>query len=82
MKKVYIKTIKFLSIGAILYIAYGALIFILQRDILFPTDYARGPIGISEEFPDSAKIWINTQFGKSETWYYLLFIFYATNLIP
>ncbi len=69
MKKIYIKAIKFLSIGAIFYIAYGFLIFMLQRDILFPTDYAKGPRGVSEQIPDSAKIWIETEFGKSETWY-------------
>ncbi len=69
MKKLYQKSIKFLSIGALFYIAYGILIFILQRDILFPTDYARGPKGISEQIPDSAKIWIDTEYGNSETWY-------------
>jgi len=69
MKKIYIKAIKFLSIGAIFYIAYGVLIFMLQRDILFPTDYAKGPRGVSEQIPDSAIFWIETDFGKTETWY-------------
>jgi len=68
-KKYYLKILKFLSISALLYIAYGILIFMMQRSILFPTDYARGPQGISEQIPDSAKIWIKTEFGKSETWY-------------
>lgn len=65
----YRKTLKFLSISALLYIVYGILIFMMQRSILFPTQYAKGPQGISEQIPDSAKIWIETKFGKSETWY-------------
>jgi len=41
----------------------------LQRTILFPTDYAKGSRGVSEQIPDSAIFWIKTEFGKSETWY-------------
>lgn len=59
----------FLSIVVFLYIAYCAFFFIIQRNILFPIEYAKVPSGIAEQIPDSSKIWIENKFGSTETWY-------------
>ncbi len=59
----------FLSIVVFLYIAYCIFFFIIQRSILFPIEYAKVPVGVAEQIPDSSKIWIKNQFGLTETWY-------------
>ncbi|MCF6271532.1 MAG: alpha/beta hydrolase [Melioribacteraceae bacterium] len=63
------KSIKFLGTIATLYIAYSLFFFIMQRNLLFPTYYVQIPHGVSEQIPDSSKIWIENEFGITETWY-------------
>jgi pimeloyl-ACP methyl ester carboxylesterase len=62
-------SITIFSYAAIIYIAYCVFFFILQRNLLFPVEHAMVPDGISERIPDSSKLWIENDFGKTETWY-------------
>jgi pimeloyl-ACP methyl ester carboxylesterase len=53
----------------IAYAAYATFFYVTQRNIIFPTEYAKIPIGITDQIPDSLKIWIKTEYEKTETWY-------------
>jgi len=61
--------LKFVLWGLIVYVAYVGLVYLLARQIIFP----RSQIGYSPVQPDSAqqveKRWIETSFGKVETWF-------------
>ena len=63
--------LKFIIWGLIIYVAYVGLVFLMARQIIFP----RSQIGYSPVQPDSAqqveKRWLETSFGKVETWYLL-----------
>ena len=51
-----------------IYIAYCGLLFVMQRKVMFP----RGLIEVPKENPDISgleQIWIDTGFGKVETWF-------------
>jgi hypothetical protein len=50
------------------YLAYCGLLFVMQRQVMFP----RGLIEVPSEaphIPGLERIWINTSFGKVETWF-------------
>lgn len=51
------------------YSAYCLFFYLLQRKLIFPTDFVIVPKGIAENIPDSSKYWIENEFGKTETWY-------------
>jgi len=51
------------------YCAYCIFFYLLQRKLIFPTDFVGVPKGIAEQIPDSSKYWIESEFGKTETWY-------------
>lgn len=51
------------------YCAYCIFFYLLQRKLIFPTDFVGVPKGIVEQIPDSSKYWIENEFGKTETWY-------------
>lgn len=61
--------LKFVLWGLIVYVAYVGLVFILARQIIFP----RGQIGRPPLQPQGAqqveKRWLETSFGKIETWF-------------
>jgi fermentation-respiration switch protein FrsA (DUF1100 family) len=50
------------------YSTYCVLIFLMQRNVLFPRYLIESPSNY-EEIPGLEKIWINTSFGKVETWF-------------
>jgi len=61
--------LKYALWGLIVYVAYVGLVYLLARQIIFP----RGQIGYSPVQPDSTqgveKSWLETSFGKIETWF-------------
>lgn len=42
----------------------------MQREMLFPISYVKVPNNISDRIPESSKIWIDNDFGKTESWYF------------
>lgn len=61
--------LKFVLWGLIVYVAYAGLLFLFARQIIFP----RNQIGYPPAQPENAqkveKRWLNTRFGKIETWF-------------
>ncbi|MFH1993197.1 MAG: alpha/beta hydrolase [Pseudomonadota bacterium] len=60
--------IKIVSLTIFCYLAYCALLFVMQRQMMFP----RGLIEAPPENPKISgleRIWIHTSFGKVETWF-------------
>ena len=52
----------------IFYVGYCLLLFIMQRQILFPRYLIVEQIPIEENIPDIEQIWLHTSFGKVEAW--------------
>lgn len=66
----YNSLFKILIVAFIAYAIYATFFYIVQRKIIFPSDYAAPPSGIAENVPDTQKIWIEQKFGKTESWYF------------
>jgi fermentation-respiration switch protein FrsA (DUF1100 family) len=60
--------IKIIVFTLFFYSTYCVLIFLMQRNILFPRYLIESPSN-HEDIPGLEKIWINTSFGKVETWF-------------
>ena len=52
----------------IIYAGYCAFLFVMQRKILFPRYMIMGSIPVHENIAGIEQIWIDTSFGKVETW--------------
>lgn len=61
--------IKFAAGALLFYLGYCALLFLLQRHILFPRYQIPAPVEMAQHFPGFEKIWLDTEFGKIETWF-------------
>lgn len=61
--------IKIISFFICFYLAYCGILFLLQRHIMFPRIKISEPSNINDDMPDLEKIWINTSYGKIETWF-------------
>jgi len=67
MRKIDIM-LKIVTGSLFIYLAYCGLLFLMQRQIMFP----RGLIEVPQENPDIPgleQIWVDTGFGKIETWF-------------
>ncbi|MDX1699171.1 MAG: alpha/beta hydrolase [Melioribacteraceae bacterium] len=64
------KIIRYLLSILIAYAAYATFFYLIQRTILFPTSYARTPMSVADQIPDSLKTWIKTEYEISESWYF------------
>ena len=53
----------------IFYCGYCIFVFLLQRSILFPRNQIPYPSGTGIAIPGLEKTWLDTEFGKIETWY-------------
>ncbi len=53
----------------ILYLAYCSLLFIFQRQILFPRSQVEVPSGIAKNIAGLEKMWLHTSYGKVEAWF-------------
>ncbi|UCD82768.1 MAG: alpha/beta hydrolase [Desulfobacterales bacterium] len=52
-----------------LYIVYCGLLFLLQRQMMFPRGMIPTPTSSDSQIPGLEKIWLEFEFGKVETWY-------------
>ncbi len=62
--------IKVVSWVAVLYVVYGLLLFLLQRQMMFPRYMIGDPPEKTIEIPGFEKIWLDMPWGKVETWYF------------
>jgi len=60
--------IKIILWTLLFYMAYCSLIFLMQRQIMFPRHLIAIPQS-GEDLPFMEKIWIKTSFGKAEAWF-------------
>ena len=51
------------------YFAYCCLLFLFQRNILFPRSKLRAPSGATENISGLEEIWLDTDYGKVEAWF-------------
>jgi fermentation-respiration switch protein FrsA (DUF1100 family) len=57
-------------LGALLlYAAYCCLLFLFQRQVLFPRHHIGAPLGIAKGISGLERIWLNTRGGKVEAWF-------------
>ncbi len=54
---------------ALLYIAYCSMLYLLQRQMLFPVNLVEAPADMAVRTDEVEKIWLDTVDGKIETWY-------------
>jgi pimeloyl-ACP methyl ester carboxylesterase len=66
VKKKMIKIILWIVLS---YIGYCALIFLVQRQLMFPSYMIETPLEVRES-PGLEKIWLNTEKGNIETWFF------------
>jgi fermentation-respiration switch protein FrsA (DUF1100 family) len=52
-----------------IYIAYCGLLFLLQRQILFPRAMIRQPTPSAQKILGLEKLWLDSDFGKVEAWF-------------
>ena len=52
----------------VIYAGYCFLLFMMQRQILFPRHLILETAPLQENIPGIERIWLNTRFGKVETW--------------
>ena len=53
----------------IFYCGYCIFLFLMQRSIIFPRNQIPTPTDTGIRIPGLEKIWLDTEFGKIETWY-------------
>lgn len=53
----------------LVYCIYCGILFVLQRQILFPRDLTDSPPPFREDIPGLERIWLETADGNVETWY-------------
>ncbi len=61
--------LKYALIGLVIYIGYCGFLFIMQRQMMFPRGLIPTPPDSAQNIPGLEKIWLDTGFGKVETWY-------------
>ena len=61
---------KFLLIAVLLYLLYALFLFVYQRKLIFPGTTISANQVIRESEQDFERIWIDTDKGKVECWYY------------
>ena len=60
---------KIIGWALIFYCGYCVFLFLMQRSILFPRNQIPFPTDTGVAIPGLEKIWLDTEFGKIETWY-------------
>ena len=61
--------LKYALIVMVIYIGYCGFLFIMQRQMMFPRGLIPSPPDSAHNIPGLEKIWLDTGFGKVETWY-------------
>ena len=60
--------IKYIGMAFVFYIAYCCLLFLIQRQIIYPRNLIPSPPPSTQKIPGLEKIWLDTSFGKVESW--------------
>ncbi|OGG51899.1 MAG: hypothetical protein A3F84_02795 [Candidatus Handelsmanbacteria bacterium RIFCSPLOWO2_12_FULL_64_10] len=55
--------------GLLIYLAWCGLLFLLQRQLLFPGVRISAPSSAADYFPGLERVWLNTSYGKVEAWF-------------
>ena len=55
--------------GALFYLGYCCFLFLVQRQMLFPRYVIEKPAETPGDIPGLEKIWLDTAFGKVESWF-------------
>ena len=61
--------LKIIGSAFIFYCAYCIFVFLMQRSILFPRNQIPYPTDTGIAIPGLEKTWLDTEFGKIESWY-------------
>jgi hypothetical protein len=61
--------LKYIFWPLLLYVAYCGLVFVFQRQILFPRSQIPQPIPTEKQYAGLEVIWLDTGFGKVEAWF-------------
>jgi fermentation-respiration switch protein FrsA (DUF1100 family) len=61
--------LKYTLFALLAYFAYCCLLFLMQRQIMFPRSLIPTPSPPVQKTPGLEKIWLDTEFGKVETWF-------------
>lgn len=61
--------VQILAGSLFLYLAYCCLLFLLQRQILFPRSQIKAPSALARNISGLEKIWLDTNYGKVEAWF-------------
>ncbi len=61
--------LKVIKMGALIYLGYCAMLFLMQRKMMYPRHMIPVPPGRENAIPGLEKNWIKTEFGKVEAWY-------------
>ena len=61
--------LKYLIWPLLLYVAYCCILFLIQRQIMFPRSLIPKPSPSMQEVPGLEQIWLHTEFGKVESWF-------------
>ncbi len=60
--------IKYMGVALIFYVGYCCFLFLIQRQILYPRYLIPTPSPSAQKLPGLEQIWLNTSFGKVESW--------------
>jgi pimeloyl-ACP methyl ester carboxylesterase len=60
--------IKYIGVAFIFYVAYCGFLFLIQRQILYPRNLIPSLPPSTQKIPGLEKIWLETSFGKVESW--------------
>ncbi len=61
--------IKYILWPLCIYIVYCGLLFLFQRQLMFPRGMIPTPLSSGPQIPGLEKIWLDLEFGKVESWY-------------
>ena len=62
--------IKIVFGALLLYLAYCCLLFLFQRQILYPRHHIAAPSARAKDIPGLERIWLDTNSGKVEAWFF------------
>jgi pimeloyl-ACP methyl ester carboxylesterase len=64
-----VQWLKYILLGILFYLAYCCFLFLIQRQILFPRYLIPSPAASNDKQTAYEKIWLETEFGRVESWF-------------
>ncbi|MCP4692173.1 MAG: alpha/beta hydrolase [Desulfobacterales bacterium] len=61
--------LKYISWGVLIYVAYCAFLFVMQRQMIYPRALMGPAPAARENTPGIERIWLETEAGRIETWF-------------